>query len=219
MINGEPVPSVGSTISTPSQKIKVVDESGCENELTMEGVGSAFGFEYCCYIQFLHESLLRNMQFWSLDNAASIPIASENGYDKKIDDGFIINKVSLRYIGEIDGIDTGYGLFAECAIEVGEMIGEYTGVVLENSSTSSSSFSLNYPSADRELVVNAREIGNIIRFVNHSPNPNTKFKPFLHDGLVHVICVSNYRKLLRFTNANVSNRCALVVFCAVIRSQ
>ena len=188
--NGEIAAEVTTPVACSTQKIKVVNESESEEELTLESIGVRFGFEYSCFIQFFHENMLRNMPFWGLDSSAKVPSAVSLGLEKKIDSGFIIDKISLRHIGEVEGIDVGYGLFAEDVIEEGEMIGEYTGVVMENSTLYSSSFSLNYPCADRGLIVNASEIGNIIRFVNHSSNPNTDFKPFVHEGIVHVICVS-----------------------------
>jgi hypothetical protein len=176
-------------------KILVVHESGTNDMMDLCAIGELFGFEYSPFMQFLHERVLRNVQFWGLDERANIPDSEEYGHATNIEAGYVINTVSIRYIGDVDGIDVGYGIFAEKIIEVGTMIGEYTGVVMENSISISSSYSLNYPCADGGLVVNASEIGNMIRFVNHSANPNTEFKPFLHLGMVHVVCVSKVMTL------------------------
>mmetsp|Transcript_2945 Transcript_2945/g.2939 ORF Transcript_2945/g.2939 Transcript_2945/m.2939 type:complete len:93 (+) Transcript_2945:1-279(+) len=55
---------------------------------------------------------------------------------------------------------------------------------------SNSSYSLNYPTADKSYVIDASEFGSIIRFVNHSSNPNTEFRSILHQGIVHILCIT-----------------------------
>lgn len=180
-------------------KILVVHQSQVHDMVDIRSIGELFGFEYSLFTQFLHEKVLRNIQFWGLDEKAKIANADDYGYTSKIDMGYVSNSVSIRYIGMVNGINVGYGLFAEDNIEVGAMLGEYTGVVMENSTSISSSYSLNYPCADGGLVINASEIGNIVRFINHSSNPNTEFKPFMHGGMVHVLCVRVFIITLEFS--------------------
>ena len=96
----------------------------------------------------------------------------------------------IRYIPSINGVNVGYGLFTNENIVSGTIIGEYVGVLLSGLSEPSA-YSLNYPSCNGDYEIDATEYGNIIRFVNHSSNPNCDFKHVLYEGIVHVICVSH----------------------------
>lgn len=67
--------------------------------------------------------------------------------------------------------------------------GEYTGVVRYTSDPCA--YSMNYPSTDGGYEIRALELGNVIRFVNHSVCPNAIFLPVEHEGIAHVACVSS----------------------------
>lgn len=163
-------------------------------------LGEYFNFHYTSYLQFLHESLLRNYIYWGLDEQSSLPII-ENNIDndnsnsnselqRKLICGEISEKIYLRQIGYVNNIDVGYGVYASEIINSNKFIGEYTGVIMESTfGTENSNYSLNYPSADKSFLIDASEFGNIIRFVNHSSKPNTEFRSVLHQGIVHVLCV------------------------------
>jgi hypothetical protein len=155
----------------------------------LQNLGEYFGFEYSPFLQYLHESCLRNYSHWGLDPDAPLLNPFQEDVSEDLIYGKIHEGVYLREIGIVCGIDVGYGVFASAPIRMNELIGEYVGVVMESSTTSSSSYCLNYPAADRSFVINAREIGNLIRFVNHSPTPNSSFQPFMFEGIVHVLCV------------------------------
>jgi hypothetical protein len=173
--------------------IQVVSLSKGSFEIHLHQLGEYFGFEYSPFLYYLHESSLRNYFLWGIDSNASFMHSLD---EKKISESLSIGKIHtdvyLQEIGEINGINVGYGLFAKISLACDEFIGEYVGVVMESSTAvSSCSYSLNYPSADKSYVVNAKEIGNLIRFVNHSPLPNASFQPFIYEGRVHVLCVSS----------------------------
>ena len=106
-----------------------------------------------------------------------------------LEDGGILDNLFVRYIPDIDDCVIGYGLFVRERVEIGTMIGEYVGI-LHTSALTPSSYSLNYPSSDGNREINASEYGNLIRFVNHSSNPNSSFQHFLHDEILHTVCVS-----------------------------
>jgi hypothetical protein len=173
--------------------IKIVSLSKGTCDIWLHQLGEYFGFEYSPFLHYLHESSLRNYSYWGLDcDALLLNTLDEKDISESLSIGKIHPHVYLQEIGEINGINVGFGVFAARSIPCHEFIGEYVGVVMESSTAiSSCSYSLNYPSADKSYVVSAKEIGNLIRFVNHSPSPNASFQPFMSEGIVHVLCVSD----------------------------
>lgn len=106
-----------------------------------------------------------------------------------LEKGGILDNLFVRYIPDIGDCAIGYGLFVHERVEIGTMIGEYVGI-LHTSALIPSSYSLNYPSSDGNREIDASEYGNLIRFVNHSINPNSSFQHFLHGEILHIVCVS-----------------------------
>lgn len=106
-----------------------------------------------------------------------------------LEKGGILDNLFLRYIPDAGDCAIGYGLFVHERVEIGTMIGEYVGI-LHTTALIPSSYSLNYPSSDGNREIDASEYGNLIRFVNHSINPNSSFQHFLHDEILHIVCVS-----------------------------
>jgi hypothetical protein len=165
--------------------------------LTFSEIGERFGFEYSTRLQFLHESELRSVAYWSVDEIegaewTNIPrLANVEDIRAFLDEGVVLNSsLSIREVGVVGGIDLGHGLFAESHLSADCLLGEYVGVVA--SSASPTPYSLNYPSSTGGHEINASEVGNIIRFVNHSEYPNAVFRSVVLDGLAHVLCVRNY---------------------------
>ena len=197
----ETLPETGNSL------IKVVSLSKGTSELCLHELGEYFGFEYSPRLHYLHESSLRNYFHWGLDSDASLMnTLPQSSVSESLCLGRIHPHVYLKEIGEVKGINVGYGVFATMPIPCNEFIGEYVGVVMESSTAvTSCSYSLNYPSADKSFVISAKEIGNLIRFVNHSPSPNASFQPFISEGIVHVLCVSDLRSSCFANSSGVGN--------------
>jgi len=93
------------------------------------------------------------------------------------------------------GAGVGMGLFAGVDLAVGDLVGEYAGVIQEAGEAPAtervdghylSDYSWNYPdeAADgTEFEVNALKEGNELRFANHSSDPNLAVDHTLIDGL------------------------------------
>lgn len=93
------------------------------------------------------------------------------------------------------GPGIGWGLFADCSLAVGDLVGEYAGVLQETSEAPPeqmvdghylSDYSWNYPDElpdGTEFEVNALREGNELRFANHSSRPNLAVDHTLIDGL------------------------------------
>src|SRR5262249_42070656 len=107
------------------------------------------------------------------------------------------------YVQYIDDI-VGYGAFAQEDIEPGDMIGEYTGILinelaLKNYTNESGAYlmkadiSINETDLAKRLYVDAI-VGNFTRFISHSFSPNINI--FLMqsvpcDGLMHLVFIAN----------------------------
>ncbi len=93
------------------------------------------------------------------------------------------------------GIGLGYGLFAGVDLQLGDLVGEYSGVIQEASDASPeqkvdghylSDYAWNYPDElpdGTELEINALREGNELRFANHSAKPNLAVDHTLVDDL------------------------------------
>jgi hypothetical protein len=173
--------------------------------LSFSEVGNRFNFEYYPYFKFFHERDARNLWLNEVisdateisedeeNRAAMLSNYAEDLLPKLVCNGYTYPNLSIRNIGVIDSIDVGNGLFAEEPIPACTLLGEYTGVIATSNFSSSSddfAYCCEYPSCDGGTMINATEIGNLIRFINHSPSPNSRFLQWNYDGMIHILCVS-----------------------------
>lgn len=94
--------------------------------------------------------------------------------------------------------ELGYGLFADRSIKKGEMIGEYTGRLVEDFEVDATNkYLFYYPSKiakdsekQREFYIDALSAGNYTRFANHMKNPNAERRYVPHNGKWHVIFIA-----------------------------
>ena len=162
------------------------------SHLTPTALGELIGVSYERTLLCLHETDLRNIQLFDFH----VFEKADCDLGEKLENGFILAQLEIKYIGVCAGVDVGYGLFCTVSpIVAGTFIGEYVGILCSTrryvSSTSPASrYSVSYPSCDGGFEIDASEFGNIIRFVNHSSSPNAEFRSILMEGLVHVCCVS-----------------------------
>jgi SET domain len=183
-------------------------------------LGQELGFIYSCHLIFLHESDLRHLLLLGVSHDKTIMADSQDNQIMCFNESDLVNKLEkcynhsdliIYYIGYLNGVNVGYGIFASKLISKGEYIGEYTGLVKFTADSSSKSFesesidsdsitnehlsrdaySINYNHTDiYSIDIDASEQGNIIRLINHSNQPNCSFKRLFHEGLIHIICVS-----------------------------
>lgn len=175
-----------------SRCINVTDENGDTQLLTYNEVGLKFGFEYSSRLQFLHETDFRGAPFYAVDvdnREDDIFITGIASIEEDITKGKISDKMSIRHIGVLNGVDVGYGAFADAAIPSGALIGEYVGIM--STTSSPTQYSLSYPSCTGGHEINALSLGNMIRFLNHSADPNASFRVLIHEQIPHVVCIAS----------------------------
>lgn len=101
----------------------------------------------------------------------------------------------LQYINE----QIGHGAFADEDIEEGQMIGEYTGTVIQRMKSKDFDFSYGWsliaPEYHRDSVpaffVDARKSGNFTRFINHSCYPNVSAIVIYSQEAWHMVYVAS----------------------------
>lgn len=140
------------------------------------------------------------------------PTSAQKTCDELLNSGGISCDIYVKFIDARFGC----GLFASKDIDKGACLGEYVGV-LSSTSTSSSAYTLAYPSSDGAFGINASEYGNIIRFANHSETPNAEFVCVSHCGLAHIVCVSASYPLLILSYLHRELTCVLQMLKRDIR--
>ncbi len=96
--------------------------------------------------------------------------------------------VYLKWISDV----VGYGVFAEQDIKSGDFIGEYSGMlrlVKESGDNVDYAWYYTLDTLDgKQLVIDAKEQGNELRFINHAKTPNTFRVDALGDDDVFHVC-------------------------------
>lgn len=171
-------------------------EEPCLFKLTEEQFQRRLGATYCSQLLFeSYDALLKVQENcpWLIKNTFlgndSHELACK--FQFQIDDGYVA-PVSIRWIDEI----LGYGVFADIDLPAGSFVGEFTGVVRQLSRThpDHNEYCFHYPTrffSWHYYVVDAQYIGNEMRFVNHSDQPNLQPYSACSHALLHTIFLTN----------------------------
>lgn len=168
------------------------NSSGPERILLTE-LGNRLNFQYTFFLTFLHEKELR-LAIYDFPDVDRFEF-----HEDHIHIGRVHENLAVKYIGIINEIDIGFGLYVEHeAIESNQLVGEYCGIVSSNETLSGEelSYCCQYPTCDGKLTINASESGNVIRFINHSISPNAEFRSCMIFEMMHIFCVSSYDYLV-----------------------
>ncbi len=99
--------------------------------------------------------------------------------------------VSIRWIDE----QIGFGVFAEDRIFSSSFIGEYTGLIQPRKKhhICESNFCFRYTAwqlGKKQYVIDAEQMGNFTRFINHSDNPNAALISAFWRGIPRLVFVA-----------------------------
>jgi len=104
----------------------------------------------------------------------------------------VVASVSVQWINSV----VGYGLFALEALPKDSFIGEYAGrlKVIKKSEAYNYSYAWKYPLGETDevmMIVDAKNLGNELRFVNHSVDCNVKVVYVTgYDRRIHVCFIA-----------------------------
>lgn len=154
-----------------------------------------FKFQYIDHLEFHCADFLN----WSIQKckkrSAKASIQKENGWNlslfrRELSTGRV-PKISLRYVNPL----VGYGIFSDEEISALTYVGEYTGLVRKRHIKSDrlNNFVFGYVIGpyDTPFVIDAKNKGNLMRFINHSERPNLTSRWLIQGGIGHVILFSN----------------------------
>lgn len=170
-----------------------VTMNGSTVHKTSQDIGKQFGYVHVDHFVFLHERDLRSWLHYAeeirnafVTSCAVMSCCSQTPAEY----------LEIRHIGLVGACDMGFGLFATSRIEAGTVIGDYKGLVKR--CKTSSAYSMSYPSLDGDYEIDAKEYGNLMRFINHSDNPNVSFVPSSAASfpLISICVVSAIKSLL-----------------------
>jgi hypothetical protein len=157
-------------------------------------LGKKLGFQYIHELRFENYDALRYawkraalfMRKGFVDRE-SAEIGAK--FAAEISRGDVIKGVKVEFIGP----HMGYGVVADRVIEPGEFIGEYLGMIRYRGGLMTNPYCFEYPLSiwrENQYLIDAKDVGNLTRMINHSENPN--ISPFLvyHNGLMHIILIA-----------------------------
>lgn len=142
-------------------------------------------------LQFVKESIYRVPQVLRIDAAKAVEYTTNKLYQ----DGTKKYKLALKK-GLMPDLcikwinkTVGYGLFANEAIQKGQLLGEYVGVIDFASNVKNTDFAFVYPLKidGKQLSLDCRHYSNALRFANHSDQSNTNTQYIVVDGRFRLI--------------------------------
>ena len=171
-------------------QLLVIERKSNQKKLYRDDL-ETFNFEYIDHLEFDQECA----GFPKIDEKKLTKVEKElaKRYAKLIAQGHEAPWY-LKCINE----QVGHGIFADADIEEDQMIGEYTGIIIETSRAQELDMSYawtilspeHYRDRGQSFFVNAKKAGNFVRFINHSSYPNIKPLTVYSDGAWHMIYIA-----------------------------
>lgn len=169
-------------------RIVLFGENGIPRLLSLLEISLELNFAYTTQLSFMSENDLRIMpvtwglpQFVEETSEAISPTAFDLGIVKQLEGGELSPDIQLRWISA----ELGYGVFSSQKIPACTFLGEYVGIVL--CTQAPGAYSLNFPCLDGGHEINAKDTGNLMRFINHSARPNASFQHVFHENIIHTV--------------------------------
>jgi hypothetical protein len=187
----------------PDSRIQVKSADGTMETLSVSQFRQKFGVTYTPTLEFAEgippSAVDERQELWqkhmigrwlSENNDSGLPLTEWVG--DKVRRGFTADVYLAKVNDQI-----GHGLFANQPIYVGDIIGEYTGVVEPskgNDEAAKNPYLYRYLTGgdgkQERYEINAREKGNYTRFINHSEYPNAQSIEVFVDGAWHALLVA-----------------------------
>ncbi|KAG7386232.1 hypothetical protein PHYPSEUDO_000553 [Phytophthora pseudosyringae] len=181
-----------NTLADVRHRFRYRSLEGDVQMLSADEVQELMKCTYTSKLLFQRTHLLRNYAFWGFSDSVA------DGFEQfaSLDDSTfeeVSPKIAIGHVSRLDHVEEHpLGLFAADDLACYEFLGEYTGVIKIGISEMNKfdPYGISYPSVYEggDLYVSASEYGNVIRCINHSPTPNARFVPMVHNGILRLFC-------------------------------
>jgi len=171
-----------------------IQKEGKEKVLSIEEFEKLVGVSFIPQLDFLKFSLLntiveKTLKFHKKDQLSCRQLWLGSYFKKEILNP-ILPPIALRWIDS----QVGWGVFTTKPIKKMEFIGEYAGKVRKRKrEDKKNAYCFEYMLAegyDSPYVIDARDQGGIVRYINHSDKPNLISTLATFDHLSHVILLA-----------------------------
>lgn len=164
-------------------------------EISQQDLEKKFSFSYLNELDFYKPSYLRWVHKKCEKRLKSENYQLQNQWVRSLyEEDFRKKRICKLYLKHINKL-VGYGLFAADDLSELTYISEYAGVVRRRRRWSDryNRYIFGYVVGphDTPYVIDAKEKGNLIRFMNHSETPNCTSRWMIVDGVCHVVVFSN----------------------------
>jgi hypothetical protein len=174
----------------------VYNKKGIKEKLQQKDLEEYIGFSFIEGVEFKNFNILK----WMLKNCKKeekkniiTPKQKWMGffYEKEILSGFYPD-VSIRWVNS----DVEFGLFTNINLKPNTYVGEYGGVIRKANriSDKKNPYCFEYLIGNLKktpFILDAREKGNLTRFINHNENPNLSPFPVFCNGVMRIILLTN----------------------------
>ena len=178
---------------TLSKTVKIkLEEEGNVKLLTKEEFEKKFEIELLQGLYFNQlkdlEKIVKNcLQAWKIANISALERWLGAYLEEELANG-TFGPVYLKWISPYKG----YGLFADKDLPKDTYIGEYAGLVRKHKKRldEANAYCFEYPvyfNDKTPFTIDAKEEGNLLRFINHSDKPNLALKPVYSQSIMHII--------------------------------
>ncbi len=169
--------------------------NGEKKRLAAAEFESFFSIRFAPYLDFQDLSIKQSIskQIAKLHKRGELTYRQlwQGVYYRKEIESLCLPDITLAWIDS----SVGWGVFANRAFKKGDYLGEYCGVVRKRvRSDKKNAYCFEYLFSEENptpYVIDARDQGGIVRFINHSNAPNVLTDLATFDDMTHVILVAS----------------------------
>lgn len=181
----------------PEEGVCVQDTQGQVLYYDRQSLQDLMSCRWASHLLLEDHRLLKERHLWAFPPPVSpsrpfgsVPSSEDVGCADLLRSGdFLFQHVYVASVGLVEGVDVGLGLFVCAFLAAGSVLGEYTGVLSRRRTEEDGVYGYGLPVVEPDLVINAKEFGNLLRLINHSDDAfNAELMTVQHEGLLHVVC-------------------------------
>lgn len=151
-------------------------QKAATQQLTVRQLNAMLTELYGQPFQYCNHNVLEKTLYWrdfSMEMDADKLYLTNHLDLQKTDHQACLDRYELRFMNT----QIGFGLFARYAIQTGEVVAQYCGEYVSKRTKYKNYCYIPNKTCSYNLLLDAHHIGNIARFVNHGPEPDSQTHP------------------------------------------